>query len=92
MLEKETKVTLVIVVTVSWKLVPNTPINELVRIRMMLLMKTDAEVSVPEVSSPFCTFSITETTDVMLEIVDFRAATAASCSNTNIIRFSRSQV
>ena len=51
---------------------------------IMLLMKTDAEVSVPEVSSLFCTFSMMETTDVMLEIVDFRAVTAASCRNTMV--------
>ena len=68
-------VTLVTRVTVSLTL---RPITELVRIRRMLLMKTEAEVSVPSVSSPASTFSMMVITVAMLARELCKAETASS--------------
>ena len=72
-------VTLVTVVTVSLTL---RPIMELVSIRTMLVMKTEAEVSVPSVSSPAWTFSMMVMTDPMLAMEVCKAVTAASYRKT----------
>ena len=56
-----------------------TPIRALVRTVMTSLMNTEAEVAVPVVSSPARTFSITATTEVMLDMVALRALKAFSC-------------
>ena len=56
-----------------------TPIRALVRTVMTSLMNTEAEVSVPVVSSSARTFLITATTEVMLDMVTLRALKAFSC-------------
>ena len=71
----ETLVTLLTAVAASVKL---SPITELVRTRTMLLMKTEAEVSVPSVRSPAWTASMTVMTEAMLAMLACNAVTAAS--------------
>ena len=56
-----------------------TPIRALVRTVMTSLMNTEAEVAVPVVSSGSRTFSITATTEVILDMVTLRALKAFSC-------------
>ena len=79
MVSVETLVTLVTVVTVSLTL---RPIMELVRMRTMLVRKTEAEVSVPSVRLPSWTFSMTVMTEAMPAVELCSAATAAAYKNT----------
>ena len=82
MVRVETLVTLVTVVTVSLTL---SPMTELVRTRIMLVRKTEAEVSVPSVSSPAWTFSMMVMTEEMLAMVLCKAVTAASYKKTVLL-------